>query len=715
MSTAEAKMIVTAEDHASGPLAKIQERFKSMLGPIERMKASINGISGGGLAHAGGALDGLKGKFAAIGLGAGVAVTGVMAIKGAFAAVSETAEKAFDIKNLAGRFQVGTDELQVMAKVAKETGASTEELAGAYSQLKRRMGDAMGDPGKAEKMNEVFQQMGMTLKQAQAMGSTDLFAKIGQTFAKATGVQQNGGVQEDMDKASELKESIAKNLFGKAGTQSLPGIEKFGTSYVASLKGMTEAGLLLTPAMIDMGAKAHLSHQRAQGAMAGIKTMFGIEMMPVFDQFSQVMKDRMTANRTAMMPGVKALAGVLSTAIKPFLNDMDKMADKTSGLFKVIAKFASFVGWDNLIFGTLALIAAPFVVSIVGAGVAIYGLGTSMVLAAAKALGLYVPALAATDAAVVATAATTSTINGPLAAMRASFVSAASGVRVMTVALLSNPIVWIVAGIAAVAYLIYKNWDGVASFFKGLWAGISVGLGELSAIFGPTFETIRSAVAPVFSWLGDVASSIGSMFGSSSSGMQDWSSAGVIAGDLLMGVLKRLLTPIMLVIDAFRLLGAGWDLIQGKDASFTSATKAMLNAGDKTHTDAIQSAKLQVGGPGASKAALRAMENETLSSGAALPAPDALRSKSASRALEIAALKGGAPSAALSATAATGAEGATGRPGISSRTQAIVSQKVDVGGKLEINIKSPVPADVTGMTSNNPNVKMTTNTGSMNS
>lgn len=670
MSTAEAKMIVSAEDHASGPLEKIQARFAAMLSPIERVKASINGISGGGLSHLGGALDGVKGKFAAIGLGAGAAVTGVMAIKGAFSAVAETAEKAFDIKNLSKRFQIGTDELQVMQKVAKETGATTEELAGAFSQLKRRMGDAMGDEKKAEAMNKTFEQLGMTLKEAQRMSSTDLFAKVGQTFAAATGIQKDGKSQVDVDKASELKESIAKNLFGKAGVQDLAGIEKFGKDYKEIVKGMTEAGLLLTPHMIEMGAKAHESYEKSQGAMKGIKTMFGIEMMPVFDQFSQVMKDRMVANRTAMMPGVKALAGVLSTAIKPFLDDMDGMANKASGLFNIIAKFAKLVGWDNLIFGGLALIALPFVVSIGTAVFAISGLIASMFATAYAAASSFIPAMLSSGVAAARSAVLVVAMNGPLGALRLAFMAAAGGVRTMSLALLASPIGMLVAGIAIAALLIYKNWDGVASFFGGIWESISVGLNGVFAVFGPTWDAIKSAVSPVFDWFK-------SFFGDSSTGMQDWSAAGVSAGSAIIETLKALMLPLTLAIDAFRLLGAAWDFVTGKEVKFKSATAEMYAVKPNEIIEAAKAGTTPAG-IASSRATLRGMENGT------------------------------------SDRAAHGGANSGIAPDVAARSQPIVSQKVDFAGKLDIRVNSEGRADVVGMATTNPNVKMTTNTGAMN-
>ncbi|RUA06550.1 MAG: hypothetical protein DSY43_01855 [Gammaproteobacteria bacterium] len=38
--------------------------------------------------------------------------------------------------------------------------------------------------------------------------------------------------------------------------------------------------------------------------------------------------------------------------------------------------------------------------------------------------------------------------------------------------MLANPVIAIVTAIAAAAYLIYDNWEGISDFFTGIWDGI---------------------------------------------------------------------------------------------------------------------------------------------------------------------------------------------------------------------------------------------------
>ncbi|HHO3377049.1 TPA: phage tail tape measure protein [Morganella morganii] len=72
-------------------------------------------------------------------------------------------------------------------------------------------------------------------------------------------------------------------------------------------------------------------------------------------------------------------------------------------------------------------------------------------------------------------------------------------------ALLTNPIFLIGAVIAGVAYLIYKNWDSIAAFFKNLWADVvrifSSAWDSISAYFSSIWTSISNACSAAWSWI----------------------------------------------------------------------------------------------------------------------------------------------------------------------------------------------------------------------
>ena len=78
----------------------------------------------------------------------------------------------------------------------------------------------------------------------------------------------------------------------------------------------------------------------------------------------------------------------------------------------------------------------------------------------------------------------------------------------MSMALLTNPITWIVLGIAGAALLIYKNWAPISGFFVGIWNTIKTafngGIRGISALIinWSPIGLFYSAFAKVLSWFG---------------------------------------------------------------------------------------------------------------------------------------------------------------------------------------------------------------------
>jgi hypothetical protein len=557
---ADAKVVLSAQDSSGGAFASFLNRMTGLTAPLDNLKGKLLGaFPTTALERLKNGVGGLNGKLAAIGIGGGVALGGLALVKSGFDAIVDTAEKADRVSDLGGRLRLNAEEFQVFDKLAKANGSSVEELGGAVLKFKLNLSQAAADGGpKLAKLTSALAGFGLTYAQAQAMKPIDLLQKIGQVSARS---------QEDGDELKKI--GLYRDVFGKTGATQINVIEALGGSYQKVLQQMRDAGLLMTDEMAQRGGDAFKAYEKSKGAAAGLRLAFGIQMMPVFEQFSKVMESRMKANRTAMMPGVKALAEVLSTNIAPFLADMDKAAEKTSGLFKWVSRLAGLVGWDKLIFAGIALIAAPFVAS--------------------------------AGAIVVSLAGVTWGASTAIAAMSTgAFMTALNGLRGLAFALqivgLTGAQAWLmilgpVALVIGAALLIYAYWDELKVFFGGVWEGLIQGI-----------QPVLTALAPVGVWVGAALGWIGSLFdstggkaGEGATSFAAWADAGRVAGAAIAGVLKAILTPMMLVIDAFKLLGDQWDWFNGKDFNFTSSTKALL-----------------VGSPAGPEAARAAPEGSTL-------------------------------------------------------------------------------------------------------
>ena len=100
------------------------------------------------------------------------------------------------------------------------------------------------------------------------------------------------------------------------------------------------------------------------------------------------------------------------------------------------------------------------------------------------------------------------TIFGPMMMVGRAFGAVALAAKGMSMALLTNPITWIVLAIAGAAFLIYKNWAPISAFFVGIWNTIKTafnggitGISSLIINWSP-IGLFYSAFAKVLSWFG---------------------------------------------------------------------------------------------------------------------------------------------------------------------------------------------------------------------
>jgi hypothetical protein len=561
------KITLTAVDSTGGAFSSLMGRLNSAGSVGNAFGDKMRGIFGAEQVNRfGAALGGLQGKLAALGLvgGAGLAVGGLVAVKSAFDSVVDTAEKADRIDDLGGRLGLDAEQFQVLEKIAKDGGASIEEIGGAFMKFRINLQKAQTEGGAdLEKMQKALGGFGLSMEQAQKMKPLELMKLMGQVSA-ASGT----------DADAELKLALFREAFGKTGATLVSVFEGVGEDYDKVLANMRKAGVLMTDEMAQQGGKAFKSWEKAQGAMKGLKMAFGIEMLPVFDQFAQAYEKKMKSNRDALLPGVRELAKTLSGEAEPFINDMDEMAKKATGFAKALSGLASVVGWDTIVLGGLALIAAPFVVSAMTVTGAIWGMG-------AAALKFTVLPL------LTGLASTATALQGIGFSARAAWFAVLGPVAVVGVA------------VAGLAYLIYSNWGGIKAFLGGVWDGFTAGIAPVKQALTP----ISDVFASVF---GVISRLFSGFFGETKQGENSflaWADAGKVAGDAIAAVFKALLTPITLVLDTIKLVGAAFDFVRGKGFNFSSTTAKIWETPDaKTQPSAI-----------ASQGALRNFETQGIS------------------------------------------------------------------------------------------------------
>lgn len=72
-----------------------------------------------------------------------------------------------------------------------------------------------------------------------------------------------------------------------------------------------------------------------------------------------------------------------------------------------------------------------------------------------------------------------------------------AGLRAMMVAMLTNPLTWIIALITVVALAIYRYWQPIKAFFKGFWDGLKIGLAPVMDSIRTAFSNLKTTLAPL--------------------------------------------------------------------------------------------------------------------------------------------------------------------------------------------------------------------------
>lgn len=141
---------------------------------------------------------------------------------------------------------------------------------------------------------------------------------------------------------------------------------------------------------------------------------------------------------------------------------------------------------------------------------------------------------------------------------RQAFPLLIAGLRTLAIAMLSNPITWIIAGIALLALMIWKYWGPIKAFFVGFWDGLKVGLAPLFDALSSAFSTMKTALSPLmplwnglvvaFNWVKDAISGLFTPFQATNAQLQTATNNGKSFGQvvgIIIGVIGMVILKIV--------------------------------------------------------------------------------------------------------------------------------------------------------------------------
>lgn len=185
-------------------------------------------------------------------------------------------------------------------------GVDTSNVTGAITIFSKKLGQAATDSKQTAAMNDLF---GQSIKDANGhvKSMADLLPGLADKF-------------KDMPNGAE-KTALATQLFGRAGAQMIPVLNKGSEGMAELTQKAKDMGLVLDDAAMKSFGEARESARNFNGAIQGLKVSFGSDMLPVLDAFQNIM-------RNAVTPVLLATTKFIHEHRDAFL----KLADTISGV-----------------------------------------------------------------------------------------------------------------------------------------------------------------------------------------------------------------------------------------------------------------------------------------------------------------------------------------------------------------------------------------------
>lgn len=446
-------------------------------------------------------------------------------------------------------------------------------LGDAYNHLSNNMdATAAGMLDIANRAGSNAKLFGLTGEQVGALGASFLALKTPPEVA-ATGIN------------ALLSKLATADRQGAKFQQALNGIGMDATSLKAAIKDDAQGALLSFFEAIQgsddvMGTLSDLfgaeyaddmakivgsldTYRKAIG-LVGDKTAYAGSMQREYEERSattansiQLMKNQI--NRLGVTIGSVLLPpfNLVLGAIGTMAGWVATLAERFPLVTKVVVGFsmglmALRVAWIAARFA-MTFFTAPF--AALRVAILAHGVAATTATTATNAFSLAtLRAGAATKAAAIG-----STLTAARTAML-SFASTAvpaviAGIRGIGIALMTTPIGWIIGGIAAAAFLVFKFWKPIKAFFSGMWDGFKEGAAPLMPIFsgiGSALGAVWKAVKTAFGWFMSLLAPVDA----SAETLGEVAGAGASVGRILGAAFNALTAPIRAVV---WLVGRLWD------------------------------------------------------------------------------------------------------------------------------------------------------------
>lgn len=391
-------------------------------GIFSRVRAASAGVSGAldrtGLPIFANSLKNVGGAVGGVGKAVGASATKLLAL-GATLGLTSAALGAF--------FQGFADATGAIGDTAERTGISRERFQ-ELSFAAKLTGSS------AETLGGALQKMQINVGQATAGSKElkDMFKGLGINIKDASGKLKSTDALFDtfVDRISKIKDpslqaQAAVKIFGKSATELLPLIRGGGAGIKDMADEARRLGIVISDSAVREGENFGDTLDTIHAALGGVGNSIGSALVPQLNILGTKLIENIVKYRPQIEAFATAFAADLPGNIEKVTGFIGDLYDGVQPLISLIGTLSDVFGGANLIFAALGLyIGGGLVMSVLNLAMALKGLGVAITL---------------------------------------------------------TPVGWFLAAVVAIgaaAFVIYKNWDSLVSFFTEKWAGVKAAFSD---------------------------------------------------------------------------------------------------------------------------------------------------------------------------------------------------------------------------------------------
>ncbi|CAM5520423.1 hypothetical protein [Eoetvoesiella caeni] len=497
-------------------------------------------------------------RAAAIGAAAAAGAWGVSRL------VGRVTEAGNAIKESSERLGVGSTWLQEWLYVGRQFGVQNDAMVDGLKELGLRADEFIMTAGGPAA--EAFKRLGIDHKDLRkTKGNTEAMFDL--VMDRLRGVTNFAARQRLVDE-----------IFGGSGGEQMAAMVSMTTEEIEKMKrAAQDSGSIFTEEQIEQSREYTRQMGNFGLRLTGIQNTIVGGLLPGINQWLERLDLWVQKNKAMIRVKVEDALTRIWNALKLVGGAVSWVADRVGG-------------FGNLLIGIAGIMAGKFVLSV---GMAAWSLGVfakdalvfSITGLARLGRGLLVAgsrlAVFAARGVAMAAMSLVSLSRGLIGLAARAVPAAIMGIRAMSLALLTTPVGWIITGITAVAgiaFLLYKNWDGVAAWFGQMWEGVKRFFSQSPGQIARQLVSFSPAVLIYRNWEGITA-----WFGKMWEGVKTFFTQGIgnIAKDLLgfdpaqllrVGVNKvfDLLEPGALTDTGSKWIGGLWDGIKARWSQLTA-------------------------------------------------------------------------------------------------------------------------------------------------